>query len=189
MVNEQFPNKSRSQLLGATRFDTSKYNLSVESQADVSMNFTNDITYIDEVMEYVQERRKGFNLAKILFAFLQSEHYDTDALLQDIGIDESCTHSNLQKISDEHSELCVCQCICGENLRVITGRECYDGIGVWCDSCELNIGMDKDVYHCPNDENDIHKDGYDVCTQCVGALFGEEKLFDIVRYYAQRTRC
>ena len=52
--------------------------------------------------------------------------------------------------------------------------ECYDGATVECDGCEEDIANTSNVYHCPEDSNNIlHVDGYDLCISCFRRISNE----------------
>ena len=58
------------------------------------------------------------------------------------------------------------KCICGKPFEELICKTCYDGSGVECDRCGKDIALNKKVYHCPDNENKVHKEGYDLCSDC-----------------------
>ena len=58
-------------------------------------------------------------------------------------------------------------CVCGKKFEVVLASACHNGSTVECDGCSREIPNTSNVYHCPEDYNNIlHVDGYDLCFSC-----------------------
>ena len=198
LTAEQFENTDHRQTqhrssFNPERFSTNKYNLKMkkeQSQYVVQDQDLDQQTYIDKLIDYISRRQKHRNLAQSLLTFLHSEEYDTDALIQDMDINDTDQDSNLRlKFKNTSRSSLDRTCICGDRLVIIPAIRCYNGRPVACDLCRLRVEKTENVYHCANGHTEIHKSGYDVCNSCIYTLFHEENVFDMVKYYAQTTRC
>ena len=59
-------------------------------------------------------------------------------------------------------------CICGKELQFLKDSKliyAYGGTGTKCDSCFEDI--DGGVYHCPANNSNVHKPGFDLCSKCI----------------------
>ena len=69
------------------------------------------------------------------------------------------------------------KCICSKDLEKLRRRDCYNGDSVTCDGCDKSIGG-RLVYHCPDGENDVHQEGYDLCRNCAEDVDTKEVVED-----------
>ena len=61
-------------------------------------------------------------------------------------------------------------CLCGEYLMATRPQAIYgNGAMVFCKICGARCASTSTIYHCAMDRNDVHPNGYDLCSDCYGA--------------------
>ena len=63
------------------------------------------------------------------------------------------------------------ECICGAKMEYVLAKTAYNWCTfILCDFCDQRYDSEK-VYHCPIGRDVMHKDGYDICANCVSAKY------------------
>eukprot|EP00483_Globobulimina_turgida_P005985 UN05995 len=89
--------------------------------------------------------------------------------------EKSNVEAAIVKISERTKPVCVC----GKELKKFQLRFAYNGNNsIQCDKCGISVdGAEEVIYHCVENKNYKHPNGYDLCMQC-----GEKQLkFDELR--------
>ena len=59
-------------------------------------------------------------------------------------------------------------CKCGQPMKLLEIKQCYNGSGVNCDFCGESVDKNSKVWHCLKEKDAIeHKGGFDLCTKCI----------------------
>ena len=60
-------------------------------------------------------------------------------------------------------------CLCGEYLMPTRPLAIYGSAAmVFCRVCGARCSSTSTIYHCAMDRNEVHPDGYDLCSECYG---------------------
>jgi len=78
------------------------------------------------------------------------------------AVQENVESSELKQEFEKHA---ICEC--GKLLIGMFSHQAYNGNRVFCNVCGRQCESNEIIYHCPEKKNQIHNDGYDMCSNCV----------------------
>ena len=64
----------------------------------------------------------------------------------------------------------VKSCKCKSVLVAQAAKDVFFGLGICCERCDVKVDGTNIVYHCPNEQNNVHPHGYDLCYDCYKSL-------------------
>jgi len=78
------------------------------------------------------------------------------------AVEENVEFSELKEEIEKHV---VCEC--GKLLIGMFAYQAYNRSPVICNVCNKQSSSNQIIYHCPENRNQVHNEGYDMCSNCV----------------------
>jgi hypothetical protein len=97
------------------------------------------------------------------FRLKKNDEFFGDELWVEINaVEENVEFSELKEEIEKHV---ICEC--GKLLIGMFACQAYNGNPVICNICDKKCTANQIIYHCPEKRNQVHNDGYDMCSSCV----------------------
>lgn len=104
--------------------------------------------------------RPGFFIT--YFQLKKNDQFFGDRLWVEINaVEENVNSSEVKEQIEKHV---VCEC--GKLLIGMFGYQAYNGKFVICNVCNRQCSPNQIIYHCPENKNQVHGEGYDMCSNC-----------------------
>jgi len=104
--------------------------------------------------------RPGFFIT--YFQLKKNDQFFGDRLWVEINAVEE--NANSSEVKEEIEKHVVCEC--GKFLIGMFGYQAYNGNSVICNVCNRKCSPKQIIYHCPENKNQVHDQGYDMCSNC-----------------------
>jgi len=97
------------------------------------------------------------------FKLKKNDEFFGDQLWVEINaVEENVEFSELKEEIEKHV---VCEC--GKLLIGMFACQAYNGNCVICNVCNKQCSSNQIIYHCAENRNKVHDEGYDMCSNCV----------------------
>lgn len=97
------------------------------------------------------------------FKLKKNNEFFGDELWVEINaVEENVEFSEIKEEIEKHV---ICEC--GKLLIGMFARQAYNGNSVICNICNQQFSSNQIIYHCPENRNQVHNEGYDMCSNCV----------------------
>jgi len=97
------------------------------------------------------------------FKLQKNNKFFGDQLWVEINaIQENVEFSEIKEEIERHV---ICEC--GKLLTGMFASQAYNGNSVICNVCNKQCSSNQIIYHCTENKNQVHDDGYDMCSSCV----------------------